>query len=258
MAIHPSAIIDSQARIHESAEIGPYCVVGSDVEIGADTQLMAHVYIEGITRIGESNIFYPFCSIGVASQDLKYKGEPAETHIGNSNRIRESVTIHRGTEGGGLVTSIGDDNLIMAQAHVAHDCRVGSHTVLANAATLGGHVSIGDWARIGAFSGVHQYCRIGAHAMVGGYSVVTRDVLPYSLVSEEREAKLYRSNSVGLERRGFTPEAIEKLNKAFRLLRDPKLNTAQAVTRIREEIERCAELDELLAFIETSERGFIK
>ncbi|MEZ5355011.1 MAG: acyl-ACP--UDP-N-acetylglucosamine O-acyltransferase [Bryobacteraceae bacterium] len=257
MAIHPAAIVDAAAKVDESAEIGPFCVVGPEVEIGPGTRLVGHVWVEGPTRIGRDNIFYPFCSIGAASQDLKYQGERAETVIGNGNKIREYVTVHRGTAGGGAVTSVGDDNLLMASVHVAHDCRVGSHTVLANAATLGGHVTVGDWARIGAFSGVHQFCRIGAHAMIGGYSVVTRDVLPFALVSEEREAKLYRTNSVGLERRGFAPESIERLNRAFRYLRDPKTNTAQAVGRIREE-PLTPELEELIAFIESSERGFIK
>src|SRR5581483_8946741 len=145
MAIHPAAIVDPQAKISESAEIGPHCIVGADVEIGARTRLMAHVYVEGVTRIGDDNIFFPYSTVGVASQDLKYKGERAETRIGSRNRIREFVTIHRGTEGGGLVTSVGDDNLIMAYAHVAHDCRIGNHVILVNGATLGGHVTIGDW-----------------------------------------------------------------------------------------------------------------
>ncbi|MFN7924725.1 MAG: acyl-ACP--UDP-N-acetylglucosamine O-acyltransferase [Bryobacteraceae bacterium] len=258
MPIHPAAIVDPRARVDESAEVGPFCVVGAEVEIGARTRLMAHVFVEGPTWIGEDNIFYPYSTVGVASQDLKYKGERAETRIGSRNKIREFVTIHRGTEGGGLITSIGDDNLIMAYAHVAHDCRVGSSTVLANGATLGGHVHIGDFARVGAFTGIHQFCRVGAHAMIGGYAVITRDVLPYSLVSEERDAKLYRANSVGLERSGFAAGAINRLNKAFRVLRDPEVNTSRAVERIRAEIEPGAEIDALVGFIESSERGFIK
>jgi UDP-N-acetylglucosamine acyltransferase len=219
---------------------------------------MAHVYVEGPTWIGEDNIFFPYSTVGVASQDLKYKGERAETRIGHRNRIREFVTIHRGTQGGGLVTSIGDDNLLMAYVHVAHDVRIGSHTVLANGVTIGGHVEVGDWAVIGAFSGVHQFCRVGRHAMVGGYSVITQDIAPYSTTVSPREAKVYGANKTGLERRGFPAETIEKLQKAFRLLTHAKLNTSQAIERIRSEISGCAEVDELIEFILASERGVIK
>src|SRR5579864_7308441 len=181
MAIHPTAIVDPQARIAASAEIGPYSIIGAEVEIGAGTKFLAHVYAEGPTWIGEENVFYPYTTVGVASQDLKYHGERAETRIGKRNKIREFVTIHRGTEGGGLVTRIGDDNLLMAYVHVAHDVQVGNNAVLSHGATLGGHVTVGDWAVIGAFSGVHQYCRVGRHAMIGGYSVITQDVLPFSM-----------------------------------------------------------------------------
>lgn len=258
MGIHPTAIVDPAARIAETAEIGPYSIVGPEVEIGAGTRLMAHVYVEGPTWIGQDNIFFPYSTVGVASQDLKYKGERAETRIGNRNRIREFVTIHRGTEGGGLVTSIGDDNLLMAYVHVAHDVRIGNHTVLANGVTIGGHVEVGDWAVIGAFSGVHQFCRVGRHAMVGGYSVITQDIAPYSTTVSPREAKVYGANKTGLERRGFPTETIEKLQKAFRLLTHAKLNTSQAIERIRAEIPDCPEVRELIEFILASERGVIK
>jgi UDP-N-acetylglucosamine acyltransferase len=219
---------------------------------------MANVYAEGPTWIGEENIFYPYTTVGVASQDLKYKGERAETRIGARNRIREFVTIHRGTEGGGLVTRLGDDNLLMAYVHVAHDVQVGNNTVLANGVTLGGHVMVGDWAVIGAFTGVHQFCRIGRHAFIGGYSVVTQDVLPYSTSVSEREIHVFGANRTGLERRGFGSERVEALHKAFRLLSRAGLNTSQAVERIRAEIETTPELDELLAFIAASQRGFVK
>ncbi|HLK47306.1 MAG TPA: acyl-ACP--UDP-N-acetylglucosamine O-acyltransferase, partial [Bryobacteraceae bacterium] len=180
MPIHATAIVDPQAQIAETADIGPYCIVGAGVAIGARTRLMAHVFVDGPTSIGDDNTFYPYSSIGAAPQDLKYKGERSETRIGSRNRIREFVTIHRGTEGGGMLTSLGDDNLLMAYVHVAHDVHVGSHCVLSNAATLGGHVTVGDWAWVGASTGVHQFCRVGRHAIVGGYSVITQDVLPYS------------------------------------------------------------------------------
>jgi UDP-N-acetylglucosamine acyltransferase len=258
MPIHPAAIVDSQARIAESAEIGPFCVIGADVEIGARTVLKAHVYMEGPMQIGEDNLFFPYSTVGVAPQDLKYKGERSETRIGNRNRIREFATIHRGTEGGGMLTSIGDDNLIMAYVHAAHDVHVGSHTVLSHAATLGGHVHVEDWAWIGAASGVHQFCRVGRHAIIGGYSVITQDVMPFSNTVTAREAKVFGANATGMERRGFTAETIDALHKAFRLLTRSGLNTSQAIARIREEVPSSEEVVELLAFIETSERGVIK
>ena len=258
MPIHPTAIVDPAARVHSTADIGPACIVGAEVEIGARTRLMGHVYLEGPTSVGEDNLFYPFSSVGVASQDQKYKGERAETRIGHRNNIREFVTIHRGTQGGGLVTSVGDDNLLMAYVHVAHDCQVGNQTVLANGATLGGHVTVGDFARIGAFTGVHQFCRIGRHAMIGGYCVITRDVAPYSLSSSEREVKVFGSNKVGLERHGYSPGVIDRLQKVFRLLGSRKLNTTQAIERVRAEIEPCEEVNEVIAFFESSERGVIK
>ena len=258
MPIHPTAIVDPLARIADSAEIGPYCFVGAEVEIGPRTRLMAHVYLEGPTWIGEDNIFFPYSSVGVASQDLKYKGERAETRIGDRNRIREFVTIHRGTQGGGLVTSIGSDNLLMAYTHVAHDVHIGGRAVLANAVTLGGHVTVGDWAIIGAATGVHQFCRVGRHAIIGGYSVVTQDVLPFSNTVSQREIKVYGANRVGLERRGFETSVVEALQTAFRLLTRSELNTSQAIERIRAEVPATAEVDELIEFIRASERGVIK
>ena len=258
MPIHPTAIIDPLARVHESAEIGPYCIIGAEVEIGARTRLMAHIFTEGPTWIGEDNLFFPHTTVGVASQDLKYRGERAETRIGDRNKIRECVTIHRGTEGGGLVTSIGSDCLLQAYVHVAHDCRVGSHVILGNAATLAGHVTIEDWATVGAFCGVHQFCRVGRYSFVGAYSVIVQDVMPYSNTVSEREVKVFGANRVGLERRGFSNEAIETLQTAFRLLTRAKLNTSQATERIRAELPAGAELNELIGFIESSARGVIK
>jgi UDP-N-acetylglucosamine acyltransferase len=258
MPIHPTAIVDPHARIHETADIGPFCVIGAEVEIGARTRLMAHIFCEGPTWIGEENVFYPYSTIGVASQDLKYRGERAETHIGSHNKIREFVTIHRGTEGGGLVTRVGDHNLLMAYVHVAHDCSVGSHDILGHAATLAGHVTIDDWASVGAYCGVHQFCRVGSHAFIGGYSVIVQDVMPFSNTVSEREVKVFGANRVGLERRGFSSETIETLQTAFRLLTRAKLNTSQALERIRAELPASPELDELLSFIEGSSRGVVK
>jgi UDP-N-acetylglucosamine acyltransferase len=258
MPIHPTAIVDPQARIAESAEIGPYCIIGAEVEIGARTRLMAHIYVEGPTWIGEDNIFFPYSSIGVASQDLKYKGERAETRIGDRNRIREFVTIHRGTQGGALLTTVGSDNLLMAYCHVAHDVRMGDHIILVNGATLAGHVEVGDWVEISAYTAVHQFCRIGQHAFVGSHSAVIQDVMPYSSTVGEREMKVFGANRVGLERRGFEKPVIESLQTAFRLLTRSQLNTTQAVERIRAEVTPCAELDALLGFIRSSPRGVIK
>jgi len=256
--IHPTAIVDAGARIAESAEIGPYSIIGADVEIGARTRILGNVFMEGPLRIGEDNVFFPYSTVGVAPQDLKYHGERSSTRIGDRNKIREFVTIHRGTEGGGMLTSIGDDNLLMAYVHIAHDVQIRSHTVLANAVTCGGHVVVDDWAVIGASSGVHQFCRIGRHAIIGGYSVITQDVLPFSNTVTAREAKVFGANAIGLKRRGFDPAAVDALHKAFRLLTHSGLNTTQALDRIAAEIEPTPEVAELMEFIRTTRRGFIK
>jgi UDP-N-acetylglucosamine acyltransferase len=256
--IHSSAIVDPAAVIHATAEVGPFCIVGPGVEIGARTRLMAHVYVEGAAVIGEDNVFFPYATVGVASQDKKYKGEPAETRIGDRNSIREFVTIHRGTEGGGRLTRIGSDNLLMAYVHVAHDVHIGDHNVLGNGVTFAGHVRVENWVTIGAFTGVHQFCRVGRHAMVGGYSVVTQDILPYSTTVSERQIRIFGANKVGLERRGFPKESIEALQQAFRMLTRSGLNTTQAIARIRGEVPVVPEVEEVLEFIRTAERGFVK
>lgn len=258
MPVHPTAVVDSTARIDPSAEIGPYCIIGPEVEIGARTRLMANIYMEGPMVVGEDNVFFPFASIGVASQDLKYKGERATTLIGDRNRIREFVTIHRGTEGGGLLTSIGSDCLLMTYAHVAHDCRIGNHVILGNSVGLAGHVTVEDWADVSPFSGVHQFVRIGRHSFVGPYSVIKQDVMPYSLTSYQPEVNVYGANAIGLGRRGIEKSSIEALQTALRLLTRAGLNTSQAVERIREEVPQCAEVDTLLEFIASSERGVLK
>jgi UDP-N-acetylglucosamine acyltransferase len=214
------------------------------------------VVVDGRTRIGARNTFYPFCSVGVPPQDLKYKGEPTETVIGDDNTIRESVTISRGTVGGGGLTSMGSGCLLMTCVHIGHDSHVGNHCILANAATLAGHVIIEDYATVGAFCPVHQHCIVGRYAFIGGGTIVTQDVLPFSKTSSRRENKAFGVNSVGLERRGFSPERIRALQKAFRLLLVSKLNTTQALEKIRE-LEG-DDVAQLIAFIERSERGVIK
>ena len=258
MRVNPTAIVDPAARVHDTADIGPYCIVGPEVEIGARTRLMANLFVEGPAVIGEDNVFFPYSTVGVASQDKKYKGERAWTRIGSRNSIREFVTIHRGTEGGGLVTLIGDDNLLMTYTHVAHDCLIGNHVILGNSVGLAGHVTIEDWADVSPFSGVHQFCRIGKHAFIGPYSVIKQDVMPYSLTSNQPEVQVFGANSVGLARRGFNKASIESLQTAFRLLTRAGLNTSQAIERIQAEVETCPEIEELLAFISSSQRGVIK
>jgi UDP-N-acetylglucosamine acyltransferase len=239
-----------------SCTVGPFCTIGPEVVLGADCRLISHVVLDGRTRIGARNTFYPFCSVGVAPQDLKYGGEPTETILGDGNTIRESVTISRGTFGGGGVTRIGSDCLLMAYVHIGHDSQVGSQCILANCATLAGHVIIEDYASVGAFCPVHQYCTVGQYAFIGGGTIVTQDVLPFSLTSAKRENKAFGINKIGLARRGFTPQRLAQLQKAFRLLLAAKLNTSQAVAKIRELEGEDAAL--LADFIEHSHRGVIK
>lgn len=255
--IHETAIVSSAARLGKDCYIGPFCTVGNEVSLGPNVRLDSHVVVEGRTSIGDETHVFPFASIGLAPQDLKYAGEPTATEIGKRNHIREFVTIHRGTEGGGRLTKIGDDNLFMAQAHVAHDCQLGSNIIMANAATLAGHVEIADRANVGAYSGVHQFCRVGLEAFVGGYSVVVKDAPPFAII-QGNHAKCYGLNKVGLKRRGYSKETIEKLHHAYHLLLTAKLNTSQAVERIKEEIADCKEVDILVEFIESSKRGVVK
>jgi UDP-N-acetylglucosamine acyltransferase len=258
MPVHPTAVVDPTARIDPSAEVGPWCMIGAEVEIGARTRLMGNLFIEGPAAIGADNVFFPFSTVGVASQDRKYKGERAYTRIGSHNSIREFVTIHRGTEGGGLLTEIGDDCLLMTYAHVAHDCRIGNHVILGNSVGLAGHVIVEDWADVSPFSGVHQFCRIGRHAFVGPYSVIKQDVMPYSLTSSQPAVEVFGANSIGMSRRGFDRSVIESLQTAIRLLTRAGLNTSQAVERIHAEVSACPEVEELLAFIANSGRGVIR
>ncbi|WP_207478808.1 acyl-ACP--UDP-N-acetylglucosamine O-acyltransferase [Arenibaculum pallidiluteum] len=217
VSIHPSADVDARARLGADVSIGPFCVVGPDVELGDGVTLTSHVVVTGRTRVGAGSVLYPFASIGHRPQDLKYRGEPSELVIGARNQIREYVTMQPGTEGGGMLTRVGDDCLFMASAHVAHDCIVGDRVILANNATLGGHVHVGDHAFLGGISAVHQFVRIGAHAMVGGMTGVEADVIPFGLVMGDR-AKLNGLNMVGLERRGFSKEEIKDLRSAYREL----------------------------------------
>ena len=255
--IHPSAILNAGARIGAGCYIGPYVTIGADVTLGRGVRIDSHCVIDGRTSIGDETHVYPFVSIGLPPQDLKFAGEETETKIGARNCIREFVTIHRGTKGGGGLTRIGNDCFLMAQTHIAHDCLIGNNVIMANAATLAGHVIVHDGANIGAYSGVHQFCRIGREAYVGGYSVVVKDALPFAL-TVGNHAKCYGLNKVGVRRRGYSDETIAALHHAFHLLLAAKLNTSQAVERIRGEIRNFAEVDELVTFIESSQRGVVK
>ena len=255
--IHETAIVSPKAEIDEGCHIGPYCTIGDGVTLASGVRLESHVVVDGKTAIGADTQIFPFVSIGLAPQDLKYAGEPTATEIGERNNIREFVTIHRGTAGGGGLTKIGNDNLFMAQAHIAHDCQVGNNVIMANAATLAGHVEIADRANVGAYSGVHQFCRVGLEAFVGGYSVVVKDAPPFAII-QGNHAKCYGLNKVGLKRRGYARETIEKLHHAYHLLLTAKLNTSQALERIKAEITDCVEVDVLVSFIESSKRGIVK
>jgi len=256
VSIHPSAVIAAGAHVPDSCSIGPFSTIGPEVVLGEECTLVSHVVLDGRTRLGAGNRIFPFTSIGVAPQDLKYSGEPTETEIGDNNTIRECVTVSRGTAKGGGITRIGSDNLLMAYVHIGHDSAVGSHCILANAATLAGHVIIEDYARLGAFSPVHQFCTVGQYAFIGGGTIVTQDVLPFSLTSSKRENRAFGINKVGLTRRGFSPERLNTLQKAFRLLLSSRLNTSQAVEKIRELEGEDARI--VADFIERSQRGIIK
>ncbi|MEK6333567.1 MAG: acyl-ACP--UDP-N-acetylglucosamine O-acyltransferase [Acidobacteriota bacterium] len=257
MQIHSTAVVSAKAQIGSGCYIGPFSVIGDEVTLGEGVRIDSHCVIDGRTRIGAETHIFPFVSIGLPPQDLKFAGESTETEIGRRSRIREFVTIHRGTTGGGGLTKIGDDCFLMAQAHVAHDCQLGNGVILANAATLAGHVLVDDGANIGAYSGVHQFCRVGREAYVGGYSVVVKDALPFAL-TVGNHAKCYGLNKVGIRRRGYSPETIAALHHAFHLLLSSKLNTTQALERIRAETKDSSEVDELVRFVETSKRGVVK
>ena len=255
--IHETAIVAAGAEIGDGCHIGPFSTVGESVTLDDGVRLDSHVVVDGETKIGEGTHVFPFVSIGLAPQDLKYGGEKTATEIGKRNQIREFVTIHRGTSGGGGLTKIGDDNLLMAQAHVAHDCQIGSEVIMANAATLAGHVEIADRANVGAYSGVHQFCRVGYEAFVGGYSVVVKDAPPFAVI-QGNHAKCYGLNRVGMKRRGYSKDTIEKLHRAYHLLLSAKLNTTQALEKIKDEITGSDEVDMLVKFYQSSKRGVVK
>jgi UDP-N-acetylglucosamine acyltransferase len=256
--IDPSAIVHASAEIGPGTRIGPHATVGPHVRLGAGCRIGASAVIDGWTEIGEGTEIFPFASIGQIPQDLKFRGEESRLVIGRHNIFREFVTIHRGTRGGGGVTEIGDRNVFMAYVHIAHDCHVGHDTIFGNMATLGGHVTVEDFANVSAGSGVHQFCRVGRHAFIGGYSVVTKDALPYARTVGSRPARIYGLNIIGLMRRGFSPEVLAKLKSTFRYLLQSKLNTTSALQHIQHDRSlACAEVQYLLDFIRSSQRGVI-
>ena len=261
MSIHPSAIVAAGAHIPASCTVGPFCTVGKNVVLGEGCELVSHAVLDGHTTLGEKCKVYSFACVGVSPQDLKYAGEPTRLEVGPRTVIRESVTISRGTTGGGGVTRVGADCLIMAYAHIGHDSQIGEGVILANAATLAGHVIVEDFAVVGALNPVHQYCRIGRYAYIGGGTTITQDVLPYSLTSIERNNHAYGLNKVGLQRRGFSAELVRELATAMRVLTSGKRNTTQALEVIHDMLDQGAggeHVRYLADFVANSERGVIK
>ncbi len=258
MKAHPTAVVHPRAQISCSVTIGPYSVVGEGVELGDDCEVMSHVLLGGPTKIGKRNRFFPYASIGLDPQDMKYRGEPTRLEIGDGNVFREFVTVHRGTSGGGGLTRIGSHNLVMAYVHIAHDCALRDHIIMANGASLAGHVEIGDHATVGAFCGIHQFTRIGAHSYLGAFTVVNKDILPYMKTTAQRPMTVLGPNRVGLERAGLSEEDLDELERAFRLLCRSKLNTTQALEALEARGIQSAHVRALVDFIKTSARGVAK
>lgn len=256
--IHPSAAIAVSAKLECGVKVGAYAVVGEGVELGAGCVVHPHAVICGPSRFGRENVFYPFCAVGGDPQDYSFAGEITELVAGEKNIFREYVTVSRGTKKGGGITRLGNENFLLAYAHIGHDCQVGDNNLFVNAATLAGHVTIEDFATIGALSPVHQFCRVGSYAYIGASTVITQDVPPFSRIVTERETKSFGANTIGLERKGFSPERIKTLQSAFRLLLRSKLNTSQALAEMREKFAESQDVRELVQFIESAERGIVK
>jgi UDP-N-acetylglucosamine acyltransferase len=254
--IHPTAIIDSKAKLSEGVEIGPYCIAGSGVTLGKNTRLISNVFIEE-TEMGSDCTVYPFASIGLPPQDLKYKGEKTKVLIGDNNIIREYNSIHRASVGGEGITRVGDNNFLMAYVHIAHDCRVGNNIVMANATTLAGHVTVEDYVFIGGHVAVHQFTNIGAYAMIGGFSAIPQDIPPYTTAAGDR-AKLYGLNSVGLKRQNFSDSQIKELKHAYKILFRSKLTLKEAIALLKQDGKLTKEIKNLIEFIEKNKRGICR
>jgi UDP-N-acetylglucosamine acyltransferase len=256
--IHPQAVVAPGAKLGEGVKIGAFAVLGEDVELGDGCVVHAHAAVQGPSKFGKNNVFHAFSVIGGDPQDYTYQGERTELVAGDDNIFREYVTVNRGTEKGGGRTKLGNDNFFLAYSHIGHDCQVGSHTLFVNGATLAGHVTVEDFVTVGAFCPVHQFCRIGRYAYVGAATVITQDVPPFSKIVTERETKSFGINAIGLERKGFSPERLSALKRAYRLLLRSKLNTSQAIAEMRKSLADSAEVRELIEFVESAERGIVK
>jgi UDP-N-acetylglucosamine acyltransferase len=253
--VHPSSVVSPEAILEDGVVIGPFCLVEGTSRIGARTVLRSHVVIGPFTELGEDNDIYAHCTLGMGPQDLKFKGAPTRLRLGDRNVVREGCTLHRGTEHGGGLTTVGSDNFLMTGSHVAHDCHMGDSNIFANCATLAGHVEVGDFCNIGAFCAIHQFSRVGSHAFMGGFTTASMDVLPFMKTVGVRETKSYGPNTIGLRRRGFSEAAIEALAKAHRLLFHSGLLREEAMARVAEELGGIPEVDFLLTFIRESKRG---
>jgi UDP-N-acetylglucosamine acyltransferase len=256
--IHPQAIVAPAAKLGKGVKVGAYAMVGEDVELGEGCVVHPHAVVQGTSKFGKNNVFHPFSVIGGDPQDYTFRGERVELVAGDGNIFREYVTVSRGTKKGGGLTSLGNENFFLSYAHVGHDCRIGSNTLFVNGATLAGHVTVEDFVTIGAFCPVHQFCRIGRYAYIGASTVITQDVPPFSKIVTERETKSFGINTIGLERKGFSPERLQALKRAYRLLLRAKLNTTQALAEMRKSLGDSADVQELIKFIESAERGIVK
>ncbi|HUL35218.1 MAG TPA: acyl-ACP--UDP-N-acetylglucosamine O-acyltransferase [Candidatus Eisenbacteria bacterium] len=258
MHIHPQAIVSPEAKLGADVHIAAYAVVGAGVGLGDGCELHEHAVVRGPSKFGAGNVFHPFCVIGGDPQDYTFGGETVELSVGDENIFREYVTISRGTVKGGGITRVGNKNFFLAYSHVGHDCQIGSNTLFVNGATLAGHVTVQDFVTLGAFSPVHQFCRLGRYSYIGAATVITQDVPPFSLVVTERETRCFGPNTIGLERKGFSPERIKTLQKAFRLLTRSKKNTSQALEELRATMTGSEDVKELVEFVQTAERGIVK
>ena len=258
LEIHQQAVVAASAKLGRAVKVGAYAVVGEDVELGEGCVLHEHAMVSGPAKYGHNNVFYPFCAVGGDPQDYTFQGERTGLVVGDGNIFREYVTVSRGTVKGGGVTRIGNENFFLAYSHVGHDDQIGSQTLFVNGATLAGHVAVDDFATIGSFSVVHQFCRVGRYSYVGACTVITQDVPPFSRVVTERETRSFGANTIGLERKGFSKERLRALDRAFRLLSRSKLNTTQAVGEMRTSLADSQDVQELIRFIESAERGIVK
>ena len=256
--IHPQAVISPEAKLGKDVEVGAFSVVGANVELGDGCLLHPHAVVYGPSKFGAKNVFHPFCVIGGDPQDYTFRDEHVELQAGDGNIFREHVTVSKGTTKGGGITRVGNNNFFLSYSHVGHDCQIGNNTLFVNGATLAGHVTVMDFVTLGAFSPVHQFCRLGRYSYIGACTVITQDVLPFSLIVTERETRCFGPNVIGLERKGFAPERIKALQRAFKLLTRSKKNTSQALAEMRQALADSSDVAEMIEFVEHAERGIVK